>query len=164
MKKFKVYQLRRENEVINDYKEIYDARMKVIAEYEISSDKNDPIIISEDIWHLCNVHCWDSSWHDGEWVQKDDITLTPTSDFDGFCNSDIVVETEDGLYLAESFGFMKVNSLEDASYRIIARFPFISWCNMRNKNEYNKDKLDEIKRQIDYENILKLEEYNKNKK
>ena len=163
MKKYKVYQLRRENEVIIDDNEIYDARMKVIAEYEIKSDRIDFDIISEDIWHLCNVHCWDRSWHAGEGVQKDDIILTPTSDFDGFCNSDLVVETEDGLYLAESFGFMKVNSLEDASYRIIARFPFISWDNMRNKNEYDKDKLSEVKRKIDYENKLMLEEY-KNKK
>ncbi len=50
MKKYKVYQLRRENEnIIDDYHESYDAKMKVIAEYEISSDRNDPVIISEDI-------------------------------------------------------------------------------------------------------------------
>lgn len=49
MKKFKVYQLRRENENIIDGKEIYDARMKVITEYEIKSDRNDFDIISEDI-------------------------------------------------------------------------------------------------------------------
>ena len=116
MKKFKVYQLRRENEnIIDDYHESYDARMKVIAEYEISSDRNDPVIISEDIWYMCNVHCWDHTWSDGQVVTRDDITLTPTSDFDGFVNSDIVVETADGLYLAESCGFMKVDSLNYAA-------------------------------------------------
>lgn len=152
MKEYKVYQLRRENENIIDDKELYDARMKVIASYKVNSDRKDFDIISEDIWHLCNVHCWDLSWHAGDGVQKDDIILTPTSDFDGFCNSDIVVETEDGLYLAETFGFMKVKSLEEASYRIIARFPFISWDNMRNKDEYDKNKLIDIKRQIEDEN------------
>lgn len=149
MKKYKVYQLRRENEnIIDDYHESYDVRMKVIAEYEIKSDRTDFIIISEDIWHLCNVHCWDSSWHDGEWVQKDDITLVPTYDFDGFCNSDIVVETEDGLYLAETFGFMKVDSLNYAKHRIVVRFPFISYHDIRNKEDFNEDLLRDIRNEI----------------
>ena len=124
MKKYNVYQLRRENEnIIDCYHESYDAIMKVIAEYEISSDMNDPLILSEDIWNMCNVRCWDHTWSAGQVVMRDDITLTPTSDFDGFVNSDIVVETEDGLYLAEELGFMKVDSLNYGMHRITVRFP-----------------------------------------
>ena len=80
---YKVYQLRRENEnKIDEYHESYDAKMKVIAEYEIKSNRNDPLIISEDIWNMCNVRCWDHTWSVGQVVIRDDITLTPTSDFD----------------------------------------------------------------------------------
>ena len=148
MKKFKVYQLRRENENrIDDYHESYDARMKVIAEYEISSDRNDPAIISEDIWYMCNVHCWDHTWSDGQVVKRDDITLTPTSDFDGFVNSDIVVETADGLYLAES-----------CMHRITVRFPFISYYDIRNKEDFNEDLLRDIRNEIQKEYQKRIEE------
>ena len=159
MKKFKVYQLRRENEnIIDDYHESYDARRKVIAEYEISSDRNDPVIISEDIWHMCNVHCWDHTWSDGQVVTRDDITLTPTSDFDGFVNSDIVVETADGLYLAESCGFMKVDSLNYAMHRITVRFQFISYYDIRNKEDFNEDLLRDIRNEIQKEYQKRIEE------
>lgn len=159
MKKFKVYQLRRENENrIDDYHESYDVRMKVIAEYEISSDRNDPVIISEDIWHMCNVHCWDHTWFGGQVITRDDITLTPTSDFDGFVNSDIVVETADGLYLAESCGFMKVDSLNYAMHRITVRFPFISYYDIRNKEDFNEDLLRDIRNEIQKEYQKRIEE------
>ena len=159
MKKYKVYQLRRENEnIIDDYHESYDARMKVIAEYEISSDRNDPVIISEDIWQMCNVHCWDHTWSDGQVVTRDDIILTPTSDFDGFVNSDIVVETADGLYLAESCGFMKVDSLNYAMHRITVRFPFISYYDIRNKEDFNEDLLRDIRNEIQKEYQKRIEE------
>ena len=153
---YKVYQLRRENEnKIDEYHESYDAKMKVIAEYEIKSNRNDPLIISEDIWNMCNVRCWDHTWSAGQVVTRDDITLTPTSDFDGFVNSDIVVETEDGLYLAESFGFMKVDSLNYAMHRIAIRFPFISYHDIRNKEDFNEDLLRDIRNKIEEESKLK---------
>lgn len=159
MKKYKVYQLRRENENrIDDYHESYDARMKVIAEYEISSDMNDPLIISEDIWNMCNVRCWDHTWSAGQVVTRDDITLTPTSDFDGFVNSDIVVETEDGLYLAEELGFMKVDSLNYAMHIITVRFPFISYYDIRNKEDFNEDLLRDIRNEIQKEYQKRIEE------
>ena len=159
MKKYKVYQLRRENENrIDDYHKSYDARMKVIAEYEISSDMNDPLIISEDIWNMCNVRCWDHTWSAGQVVTRDDITLTPTSDFDGFVNSDIVVETEDCLYLAEELGFMKVDSLNYAMHRITVRFPFISYYDIRNKEDFNEDLLRDIRNEIQKEYQKRIEE------
>ena len=67
---YKVYQLRRENKI----DESYDAKMKVIAEYEIKFNRNDPLIISEDIWNMCNVRCWDHTWSSGQVVTRDDIT------------------------------------------------------------------------------------------
>ena len=159
MKKYNVYQLRRENEnIIDCYHESYDAIMKVIAEYEISSDMNDPLIISEDIWNMCNVRCWDHTWSAGQVVTRDDITLTPTSDFDGFVNSDIVVETEDGLYLAEELGFMKVDSLNYAMHRITVRFPFISYYDIRNIEDFNEDLLRDIRNEIQKEYQKRIEE------
>lgn len=159
MKKYKVYQLRRENEnIIDCYHESYDARMKVIAEYEISSDRNDPVIISEDIWQMCNVQSWDHTWSDGQVVKRDDITLTPTSDFDGFVFSDIVVETADGLYLSESGRFMKVDSLNYAMHRITVRFPFISYYDIRNKEDFNEDLLCDIRNEIQKEYQKRIEE------
>lgn len=162
MKKYKVYQLRRENEnIVDDYHESYDARMKVIAEYENNSDTKDPVLISEDIWDMCNVHCWDRTWTNGKVVEKNDITLTPTVDFDGVVNSDIVVETEDGFYLAESFGFMKVESLNYAMHRITVRYPFISYHDIRNKEDFNEDLLRDIRNEINEEQQKRIEEYNK---
>lgn len=113
---------------------------------------------------MCNVHCWDRSWHDGEDVQKDDIILTPASDFDGVVNSDIVVETADGFYLAESFGFKKVDTLDYAMHRITVRFPFINYNNIRNKEDFNEELLHNIQKEINEERKKILEEYNKNKK
>ena len=109
----------------------------------------------EDIWNMCNVRCWDHTWSVGQVVIRDDITLTPTSDFDGFVNSDIVVETEDGLYLAEELGFMKVDSLNYAMHRIAIRFPFISYHDIRNKEDFNEDLLRDIRNEIEEELKLK---------
>ena len=76
-------------------------------------------------------------------------------DFDGFVNSDIVVETEDGLYLVESLGFMKVDSLNYAMHRIAIRFPFISYHDIRNKEDFNEDLLRDIRNEIEEELKLK---------
>lgn len=162
MKKYKVYQLRRENEnKIDNFHELYDARMKVIAEYEISTGRNEKYILSESIWHMCNVSCWNDNWTNGQVVTYDDITLTPTSDFDGVVNSDIVVETADGLYLAEPVGFMKVDSLDYAMHRITARFPFISYHDIRNKEDFNEDLLRDIRNEIQKEYQKRFEKINK---
>ena len=76
-------------------------------------------------------------------------------DFDGFVNSDIVVETEDGLYLVESLGFMKVDSLNYAMHRIAIRFPFISYHDIRNKEDFNEDLLRDIRNEIEEDSKLK---------
>jgi len=157
---YKIYQLQRINEVIthiedNDYSE-YDIKLNVIAEW---SEKNqiDVQKAIEDVWHGCNVDCWDSEWKDNEPVVLEDITIYPTPEFKGYCNSDIIVETKEGLYIAESFGWKKAETLKEAEYRIIWSFTFINWNDIRNKADYSLDELKEIGKIINKERKEKYE-------
>ena len=151
---YKIYQLQRVNEVIthtddNDYS-TYDIEMRVIAQY--TEHKEIPIQeLLDSLWDRCNVGCWDSSWKSGEVVVKKGTTLYPTEHFQGYCYSDIVIETKDGLYQAQSFGWKQVPDLEEAMYRIIWSCTFINWNDIRNKSAMNNEKLWEIGKIINQE-------------
>lgn len=151
---YKIYQLQRVNEVIthtedNDYFS-YDIEMRVIGQY--AEHKEIPIQeLLENLWDSCNVDCWDSSWKNGEPVVKEETTLYPTEHFQGYCNSDIVIETKDGLYQAQSFGWKQVPDLEEAMYRIIWSFRLINWNDIRDKSALDKEKLLEIGKIINQE-------------
>lgn len=71
----------------------------------------------EDIWHGCNVSCWDSSnvWEKTKKVKLDKIVLNITDEFNGVVNSDIIV-TDNSLvnFAANSFGWSSFLSLNDA--------------------------------------------------
>lgn len=71
----------------------------------------------EDIWHGCNVSCWDSSnvWEKTKKVELNEIVLNVTDEFNGVVNSDIIV-TDNSLvnFAANSFGWSSFFSLEEA--------------------------------------------------
>lgn len=71
----------------------------------------------EDIWHGCNVSCWDSSnvWKKTKKVELNEIVLKVTDEFNGVVNSDIIV-TDNSLvnFAANSFGWSSFLSLKDA--------------------------------------------------
>lgn len=71
----------------------------------------------EDIWHGCNVSCWDSSnvWEKTKKVELNNIVLNVTDEFNGVVNSDIIV-TDNSLvnFAANSFGWSSFLSLGEA--------------------------------------------------
>ncbi len=141
---YKVYQLQRVNEVRTNGKRSYDVKMNIIGEYSEIKENKDPYFLADSVWDACNVSCWDSEWVSPKAVVKDDITFYPTNDFQGYCNSDVVIETKDGLYLAKSFGFVKVPDLDEAIYRIINSFGFISWDEIRDKSALDENELKRV--------------------
>ena len=92
----------------------------------------------------------------GEVVKKEDITFYPNSNFNGYCNSDIVVESPDGLYLAEIVGWKKVIDLEEATYRVLWRDSSFDWNKIINKEDFELTKLKEmgerIRKELEEEN------------
>ena len=150
---YKVYQFRRENEnKIDEYHESYDAKMKVIAEYEITKPYKDSVMLAEDIWDACNVSCWKRDWEDGEVVVKEHTTTYPDKKlFPGYVNSDFIVETPDGLYRAETVGFKKVETLDEGMYSIIYTNGFINWKDIRNKQDFNEEEFDKVIKMINEE-------------
>lgn len=71
----------------------------------------------EDIWHGCNVSCWDSGnvWKKTKKVELNEIVLNVTDEFNGVVNSDIIV-TDNSLvnFAANSFGWSSFLSLGQA--------------------------------------------------
>lgn len=106
MPMYKIYQFK---------KEYYPSlNPVVIGEYEEERDHGGSEILAENIWCLCNsldfmddIECLESIKYNG-------ITFYPSTDFIGHCSNDIVVETKDGLYMTESFGWRKVESVSEA--------------------------------------------------
>lgn len=137
MKEFNVYQLQR-NRVLNvtENKRVYDLDFCKVATYNITgSDVGSAETIAEIIWDLCNVDCWDADRTDGMPVDKNGIRLEPTDKFIGHVNSDIIVETDDGLYLAEMCGWTKIPTFEYGIYKIIYSGLWAEWDSINNKNE-----------------------------
>ena len=109
-------------------------------------------MLAEDIWDACNVSCWKQDWEDGEVVVKEHTTTYPDKKlFPGYVNSDIIVETPDGLYRAETVGFKKVETLDEGMYSIIYTNGFINWKDIRNKQDFNEEEFDKVIKMINEE-------------
>lgn len=99
-----ILQIRKDNEIVK------------IATVNVD-DKASIENLLEDIWHGCNVSCWDSSnvWKKTKKVELNEIELDVTDKFNGVVNSDIIV-TDNSLvnFAANSFGWSSFLSLKDA--------------------------------------------------
>ena len=154
---YKIYQLQKKIHITdNNYVKAYDVKMNIIGEYSEAKECKDSLMLVESVWDACNVSCWNSDWKDGEVVKKEDITFYPNSKFNGYCNSDIVVESKDGLYLAEMVGWKKVIDIEEATYRVLCRDSSFDWYKIINKEDFDLTKLKEMGERINKE----LEEEN----
>ena len=146
---YKVYQLQiKDSHIENHVIKSCRLEMNVIGEYTETKECEDSLMLVESVWDACNVSCWNSDWKDGEVVKKEDITFYPNSNFNGYCNSDIVVESPDGLYLAESVGWKKVIDLEEATYRVLWRDSSFDLYKIINKEDFDLTKLMEMGERI----------------
>lgn len=86
-----------------------------IAEAEIAEQKHNKAC--ETIWDMCNISCWDSSRADwaGQSYEFDGGKTHFTEDFEGYCNSDIIVEIGSHLYRAASMGFKEEPTIDSAA-------------------------------------------------
>ena len=154
---YKIYQLQKKIHITdNHYVKAYYVKMNIIGEYSETKECKDSLMFVESVWDACNVSCWNSDWKDGEVVKKEDITFYPNSNFNGYCNSDIVVESPNGLYLAEIVGWKKVIDLEEAIYRVLWRDSSFDLYKIINKEDFDLTKLKEMGERINKE----LEEEN----
>ena len=146
---YRIYQLQKKNYITdNHHVKAYYVKMNIIGEYSETKECEDSLMLVESVWVSCNVSCWNSDWKDGEVVKKEDITFYPNSNFEGYCNSDIVVESPDGLYLAEMVGWKKVIDLEEATYRILWSDYSFDWYKIINKEDFDLTKLKEMGERI----------------
>ena len=152
MKTINVIQVARVNKV---YKEnfhgsiidcIYDVKPLCIATAEVD-DSVDVKDVMDEIWHLCNIDCWDGIEYKVEShkpIKGEKLTLNPTEHFQGYCNSDIYVTDGTKVMRAESFGWSECPNEEYAVHSIIYTYEFIQWESIRNKSDFNKELIDEI--------------------
>ena len=146
---YKVYQFQiKDSHIENHVIKSCRLEMNIIGEYSETKERKDSLVLAESVWDACNVSCWNSDWKDGEVVKKEDITFYPNSNFNGYCNSDIVVESPDGLYLAESVGWKKVIDLEEATYRVLWRDSSFDWNKIINQEDFDLTKLKEMGERI----------------
>lgn len=85
-----------------------------IAEAEISEQEDK--VICETMWDMCNISCWDRTRADwaGQSCKFENGEIHFTTDFEGYCNSDIIVEIGTKLYRAATVGFKEEISLDSA--------------------------------------------------
>ena len=152
MKTINVIQVAKVNKV---YKEdahdviidsVYDVKPLCIATAEVD-DSVDVKDVMDEIWHLCNIDCWDGNEYEIEKhkpIKGENLTLNPTEHFQGYCNSDIYVTDGAKVMRAESFGWSECPNEEYAVHSIIYTNEFIKWENILNKSDFNKELIDEI--------------------
>ena len=152
MKTINVIQVARVNKVYkkNYHGSIIDCTYDVkplstaTAEVDDSVDVKD---VMDEIWHLCNIDCWDGIEYKVEShkpIKGEKLTLNPTEHFQGYCNSDIYVTDGAKVMRAESFGWSECPNEEYAVHSIIYTNGFIKWESIRNKSDFNKKLIDEI--------------------
>ena len=151
MKTIKVIQVARVNKV---YKKDshgltigsdYDVKPLTIATVNVA-DSVDLKNVRDEIWHLCNVDCWDEDY-DGSHkpIRGKRVTLNPTEHFKGWCNSDIFVTDGTKVMRAESFGWSVCPDENYAVHSIICSYDFIKWENILNKSDFDKELIEEIR-------------------
>ena len=151
MKTINVIQVAKVNKVykedahgfIND--SVYDVKPLCIATAEVDNSVDVKDVMDE-IWHLCNINCWDEDYEAGchKPIKGEKLTLNPTEHFQGYCNSDIYVTDGAKVMRAESFGWSECPNEEYAVHSIIYTNEFIKWENILNKSDFNKELIDEI--------------------
>ena len=150
MKTINVIQVARLNKVYREnfngfiIDSVYNVKPLSIATAEVD-DSVDVKDIMDEIWHLCNIDCWDEGY-DGSHkpIKGEKLTLKPTEHFQGYCNSDIYVTDGAKVMRAESFGWSECPNEEYAVHSIIYTNEFIKWENILNKSDFNKELIDEI--------------------
>ena len=123
----------------------YDVKPLCIATAEVD-DSVDVKDVMDEIWHLCNINCWDNEYkvESHKPIKGENLTLNPTEHFQGYCNSDIYVTDGAKVMRAESFGWSECPNEEYAVHSIIYTYDFIKWENIRNKADFNKELIEEI--------------------
>ena len=123
----------------------YNVKPLLIATAEVD-DSVDVKDIMDEIWHLCNIDCWDDEYEveSHKPIKGENLTLNPTEHFQGYCNSDIYVTDGAKVMRAESFGWSECPNEEYAVHSIIYTNGFIKWESIRNKSDFNKKLIDEI--------------------
>ena len=152
MKTINVIQVTKVNKV---YKEdshgfiidsVYDVKPLCIATAEVD-DSVDIKDVMDEIWHLCNIICWGDGYkiNSHEPIKCEKLTLNPTEHFQGYCNSDIYVTDGTKVMRAESFGWSMCPDEKYAVHSIICTYEFIKWNSIRNKADFDKELIEEIR-------------------
>ena len=151
MKTINVIQVTRVNKVYRENSNgfiidsTYDVKPLTIATAEVDDSVAVKDIMDE-VWHLCNIECWDKEYkvESHKPIKGEKLTLNPTEHFQGYCNSDIYVTDGTKVMRAESFGWSECPNEEYAVHSIIYTYDFIKWENIRNKADFNKELIEEI--------------------
>ena len=123
----------------------YNVKPLTIATAEVD-DSVDVTDIMDEIWHLCNINCWDNEYkvETHKPIKGEKLTLIPTEHFQGYCNSDIFVTDGTKVMRAETFGWSECPNEEYAIHSIICTYEFIKWENIRNQEDFDTELIDEI--------------------
>lgn len=152
MKKINVIQVARvkvfyeKNDDGNFIDRNYNVKPLSIATAEVD-DSVDVKDVMDEIWHLCNIDCWDKEYkvESHKPIKGEKLTLNPTEHFQGYCNSDIYVTDGAKVMRAESFGWSECPNEDYAVHSIIYTYDFIKWDSIRNKEDFNKELIEEIR-------------------
>ena len=141
----KVNKVYRENSHGYIIDSVYDVNPLNIATAEVD-DSVDVKDIMDEVWHLCNIECWDKEYkvESHKPIKGDKLTINPTEHFQGYCNSDIFITDGTKVMRAESFGWSMCLDEKYAVHSIIYTYDFIKWENIRNKADFNKELIEEI--------------------
>lgn len=119
----------------------YNVKLKCIATVEVNCSGKDVNDIKDLAWHACNVDCWDDTYQDGNPVDVDGIiTVIPTSDFPGYCGSDVFVTDGHDFWVAKSFGWEHITSEYEAVMHIIKNSPCVNEGHIKNIKEFSNPK------------------------
>lgn len=123
----------------------YNVKPLLIATVEVD-DSVDVKDVMDEVWHLCNILCWDAEYkvESHKPIKGEKLTLNPTEHFQGYCNSDIYVTDGAKVMRAESFGWSECPNEDYAVHSIIYTNDFIKWESIRNKADFNKELIEEI--------------------
>ena len=123
----------------------YNVKPLSIATAEVD-DSVDVKDVMDEIWHLCNIDCWDDEYkvESHKPIKGENLTLNPTEHFQGYCNSDIYVTDGAKVMRAESFGWSECPNEDYAVHSIIYTNEFSKWDSIRNKSDFNKELIEEI--------------------
>lgn len=133
----KVYQVKRPELVVEGaapHQLFYQGELRKLLIAEIDSDKEN----LEVIWDCCNNSCWldeDEDWRNMTSYERcgTEFNVKFTNNYEGYCNSDIIVEMDGKFHAAESVGWHETSSLEEASQYIKNH----SWlCALHSESDY----------------------------